>query len=490
MDNPSPNGPTPAPVSSNLPHLGDPCCSSPQIPSLAKLKERRNASPAITEKLHRVLKRANSSILLQPSVLDKEETTYELFQRFANEEEEMSPENLRLLLIETYPAASRMNPSRLSAFLNQFFINSTGESVPTINFKQFRALWKQTEQFAVIETGEVVVSKLLESAEAIPSYVEQSLSFRKLERKEILFLEDEQPEFFYTVLSGGLRIYREHEQTIQILDEMGVGATVGDFVLFLKGDKYPFSCCAVRDSTLVAIPVATIKEFMLNNADFYYRIIKHVLISVKRFDHLTLYHNLFGEENDKPPKLQEKIGKSKDLIHWELKDIFDLHWDVQDVPKKVFEELGQILSRKQFPLGSKLCHHRVTSDAFIILKGAVKYVVKTRHKEVVVARKSVGETIGLVSVLCGLNIEASVVAEQDTTVLTFPRKAFEWLVVNYRTLIDEAVETRAANTVNRLKRFNVGYRYLKVSKDTYMCKRGETTQEVFLILTGDRKSVV
>ena len=59
---------------------------------------------------------------------------------------------------------------------------------------------------------------------------------------------------------------------------MSVGATVGDLVMFLKGDKYPFSCCAINDSILIAIPMQVMRDYMQANSDFYYRIVKHVLL--------------------------------------------------------------------------------------------------------------------------------------------------------------------------------------------------------------------
>lgn len=103
--------------------------------------------------------------------------------------------------------------------------------------------------------------------------------------------------------------------------------------------------------------------------------------------------------------------------------------------------------------------------AYIILSGVIHYIVERGQEKIVVQEKKVGSGLGFTSILCGTGISASAaIAAVNTVLLQIPQHLFELLIHHSRETIESMVKKRAEEAIKRIKKFELSYRYLYVSR--------------------------
>ena len=89
-----------------------------------------------------------------------------------------------------------------------------------------------------------------------------------LSKGQVLFLSKDNADYFYIVLKGWVKLYRETLDGVQVVvDIMPVGHMFGETSIF-EEDVYPYSAEAVESSTVIELPIKMLKTEIESNSKF------------------------------------------------------------------------------------------------------------------------------------------------------------------------------------------------------------------------------
>lgn len=102
---------------------------------------------------------------------------------------------------------------------------------------------------------------------------------------EALFNEEDEIEYLYILLEGqvGVTPYSEMGK-YSILDIVLPGDIIGD-IEYLNGDRYYYQVLALTPCVLMALPVAYVEKYFLENVEFYKYMSRNLAKKMKRTSH-------------------------------------------------------------------------------------------------------------------------------------------------------------------------------------------------------------
>lgn len=137
---------------------------------------------------------------------------------------------------------------------------------------------------------------------------------RKLERDEVIYREDETPEYLYYLLRGKVTMYRQGLSGPHIVRMVEPGAIFG-YVASIEGSNYKSTAVAGADTEVLTIPVRLMFHFIWENSSFamlFLRELSSLLgISVQRTISLTQKH-IRGRLAETLLSMLDKYGVEED----------------------------------------------------------------------------------------------------------------------------------------------------------------------------------
>ena len=84
----------------------------------------------------------------------------------------------------------------------------------------------------------------------------------------LIFQQDDKAEYFYLVLSGWVKLYRETlDGSMAVIDILTTGHLFGESAIF-EDHHYAYAAEIVEDSEIVALPLSTLKNEVESNSEF------------------------------------------------------------------------------------------------------------------------------------------------------------------------------------------------------------------------------
>lgn len=129
-------------------------------------------------------------------------------------------------------------------------------------------MWRKSPLF--IDFSEEEIEEMLIESESFTFYVEEG---------EYIFTQGDIPEYMYILVKGGVQVEKvDSSGKRSIVNIFREGGTVfGEVYLYLRENPYDYSCVAVLNSEIIAIP----KKFFLSNRETnYQRRIRNNMLTV------------------------------------------------------------------------------------------------------------------------------------------------------------------------------------------------------------------
>jgi CRP-like cAMP-binding protein len=109
---------------------------------------------------------------------------------------------------------------------------------------------------------------------------------------QIIYVEDDQAEFFYVIKKGWVKLFREtFDGTEAVIDILTNLHLFGEFTIFDKG-VYSSSAEAVEDSTLISFPTVFLKEQIKKDHTLAFNMLaamsRHLKQQDRKIEHLTV----------------------------------------------------------------------------------------------------------------------------------------------------------------------------------------------------------
>lgn len=93
----------------------------------------------------------------------------------------------------------------------------------------------------------------------------EKLNVEKLTKGDVLFWEEDEPEYLYLLVDGKVKVTKQSESGKEtILGIIGPGESIGEIAIF-DGRVYPFSAQAMEPSTVMKMPRGEFIQFLISN---------------------------------------------------------------------------------------------------------------------------------------------------------------------------------------------------------------------------------
>lgn len=100
--------------------------------------------------------------------------------------------------------------------------------------------------------------------------IERNSSTSTHEKNKILFLHEDDAQYFYFIKSGWIKLFRETmDGTQAVVDILTTGHIFGETSIFEEG-LYPYSAEVVERAQIVALPITALKTEIETNGSFAY----------------------------------------------------------------------------------------------------------------------------------------------------------------------------------------------------------------------------
>lgn len=113
-------------------------------------------------------------------------------------------------------------------------------------------------------------------------HLAQQSQVQKLQKAQVLFINEQEAERFYVVKKGWIKIFRETlDGTQAVVDILNEDSIFGETAIF-QDDIYPYSAEATELSEVISMPIALLKQEIDDNPKFAF----DMLASMARFRRL------------------------------------------------------------------------------------------------------------------------------------------------------------------------------------------------------------
>jgi len=126
----------------------------------------------------------------------------------------------------------------------------------------------------------------------------------------IIFYEGDQPEYFYLLLKGSVKIYKVDHKGNEILLHSFFTPSLLAEMASLEDFNFPASCVCLKDSKIALIKKEKFVQLLQNNSDISFQIIKSLTRKIKNMEALINRSLIF----DATTKVAMYIDKDPELF--------------------------------------------------------------------------------------------------------------------------------------------------------------------------------
>lgn len=129
--------------------------------------------------------------------------------------------------------------------------------------------------------------------------LENITSLKILQKENILFYEGEEPNYFYILLKGQVKLYKSGVKSQEVVLHYFTKPTLIAEMATLENIKFPATCVAVEDHTIIGmIEKNKFKQILKNNSELSLHIIKSLTTKIKNLE-LSINRNLIFDATKK-----------------------------------------------------------------------------------------------------------------------------------------------------------------------------------------------